>query len=117
MDMIIHEAEGMYPITESESALLQQEIETVPVSVSEKNRHSPVAAENDVVETPGKMNTWFSCHVENILMLLDLSTWRPDPFSSLPSSKTRPLIFGDNSLQGFLDRQTVVCFGIGSKSL
>ena len=79
MDMIIHEAEGMYPITESESALLQQEIETVPVSVSEKNRHSPVAAEYDVVEPSGKMNTWFPCHVKIILMLLNLSTWRPDP--------------------------------------
>jgi hypothetical protein len=89
MDMIGHEAEGMHPITESKGALLQQEIETVPVSVSEKNRHSPVAAENDVVETSGKMNTWFSCHVENILMLLNLSTWRPDP---APALKVKVLI-------------------------
>ena len=57
-----HETEGVHAVAEPAGPLLQQEVETVPVRISEKDGLATVPAEDHVVESAGKMNTWFACH-------------------------------------------------------
>jgi hypothetical protein len=77
--MVGHETESVDPIPETAGALLQQERESVSVSVDKKDRLAAVTAENDVVESTGEMNAWFASHVGNISDFFNLSTSKPDP--------------------------------------
>ena len=79
MNMVGHEAEGMHSIVETASPFLHQEIEAAADPVGKKYRLASVTAENDVVEPTGEMNARFSCHVDNIAGLFNLSTSKPDP--------------------------------------
>jgi hypothetical protein len=79
MNMVGHEAEGVHSIAETASPFLHQEIEAAAVLVGKKDRLASVAAENDVVESTDKMNARFTCHVDNIAELVNLSTSKPDP--------------------------------------
>ena len=84
MDVIGHEAEGVNSVSEPAGSLLEQEVETVPVVVGKEDGLTAVAPENDVVESAGKMNAWFTCHGEMIAPFSNLSTWKPDPIGSDP---------------------------------
>lgn len=72
MDMICHETKGVNTKPEPAYALLQKEIEAIPVVVAKEYGLTAVATKHDVIKSAGKMDARFACHVANVHPVLHL---------------------------------------------
>ena len=63
VEMIGHQAEGVHPIAESGYAFGEQFIEVASITGREEHVLPGVAAQDDVVQTAGDMETGFTSHV------------------------------------------------------
>jgi hypothetical protein len=77
MDVVIHQAKGMYPATKLLHGILKDQVETVTIFVIEKNRIASIATENDVVDSRGIMYAGFTSHGGNITANVQMSSLSP----------------------------------------
>jgi hypothetical protein len=77
MDVVIHQAKGMYPATKLLHGILKDQVETVTIFVIEKNRIASIATENDVVDSRGIMYAGFTSHGGNITANVQMSSLTP----------------------------------------
>jgi len=62
VDVVCNEAEAVDAAVELLNGILQNQIKPVPVSIFKEDRFSCVAAKNDMVDSAGIVDAWFSCH-------------------------------------------------------
>ncbi len=62
MDMVGHEAKGVNPIAKPTGPFLKQKVETIAVSIVQKDNLPAVSPENHMIKSTRKMDAWFTCH-------------------------------------------------------
>ena len=66
VDVIGHEAEGMDAVPESFSPIFEECVAVAPVGMTEEDILTTVAAENDMIDSAGIMDTGFASHGESL---------------------------------------------------
>ncbi len=64
--MVGHETESVNVVTEAVGSFLHEQKESVVVNNISKDRLTGISPENDVIDSSGKMNSWFTCHDETL---------------------------------------------------
>jgi hypothetical protein len=62
VDVVRHAAKAVNAAIELLDGILQNQIKPVPVTVFKEDRISCVAAKNDMVDSAGIVDAWFSWH-------------------------------------------------------
>jgi hypothetical protein len=66
-------------VAEPAGPFLEEEVESIPIVVGQKNVLTAIATKDDVIKPTWEMDAWFACHAEKIPQTFNLSTWKPDP--------------------------------------
>jgi hypothetical protein len=77
MDMVRHQAESQYPMTEPFNSFLHEKVKPVPVLVIEEYVLACITTQYDVIERSGVMDAGFTCHGCSVSQSYSLSSLTP----------------------------------------
>jgi hypothetical protein len=96
MDMIRHQAESQYPMTESFNTFLHKKVKPVSVLIIEEYVLACITTKYYMIKRAGIMYAWFTCHVWSVSSSYSLSSLTPysphsqraDGVAACPSAAT-----------------------------